>query len=173
MSQDNTAEDIRPRDTVCILNPYKETNRAYGPDSKLIASFVSKINQSNEKTVFLGWRNFLRSQIAELVENYNVSDWDGNEALPIKADVAAIANMLVDALPEQIILPEITPEIDGKISFDWNEGKHMILSFTISTESLVYAAIIETKKIHGETVALYELPQEVKEILSKNFLNRS
>lgn len=152
-----------------LKNPTYESNFAVGRSSLQILDLISQVVQDDGRSILLGWRSHVRSQISDLVAHYSSAGWDGEDALPVSVESASVASVLIDALPDNVIAPEVTPEIDGRISLDWNLGKNRILSVSISSEMLIYAAIVGNRKIHGETTSVYELPQEIKDLLPGYF----
>jgi hypothetical protein len=154
---------------ISLRNPTTESQVAVSEKSIRILDLISEYSKDNERSILLGWRTRVRGEISELLQHYGLAGWDGEDAVPISVEVATIANSLVDILPDNTIPPEITPEIDGRISLDWNLGKNRILSLSISSDSLLFAAIIGLRKIHGETSSIYEIPKEVKDLLPGYF----
>lgn len=154
---------------ISLTNPTYEARRAVGSLSLKILDLITEVNKENDRSILLGWRASVRGQLSEIVANYATIGWDGEDALPISVEAATTINSLIDALPDDVIPPEVTPEINGRISLDWNLGTNRILTMSVSKDTIIYAAIVGTRKIHGESTSIYEIPQEVKNILPGYF----
>lgn len=147
----------------------KEKNKIRYIKNKEKISIQRKNRYQKNKQKELGWRASVRSQLSEILAKYCKPDWDGEGALPISAEAASVAYNLIDSLPDDVVPPEVTPENSGRISLDWNLGTNRILTISISKESIIFASIVGTRKIHGESTSIYELPQEVKNLLPGYF----
>jgi len=113
----------------------------------------------------------LKTEILALAKDHMVEDWDSDGALPISLDVLYYAYEAVNLLPSCIILPSITPEIDGTISFDWNEGKgHLLSCGIIDDNKVVFVGILDGKKIDFITYNSTDLAKEFRTILLEHFM---
>lgn len=154
-------------------NSNAESAKLVGQYSLRIADLCAQAISHNDHSIYLGWRSLLKSQVADIVNSYSTSNWDGEGATAVSVNAASAATALIDALPNNIFLPEVAPDVDGSISLDWNIEKNKIMSLVISQEKIIYATIVGQKKFHGEVPFTYELPKEIDEILSNNFIKRT
>jgi len=80
--------------------------------------------------------------------------WDGEEARAIAPKSVLTAEAFIQALPEDILLPEFAPEPDGCISLDWIQSRDRMFALSIGTgQRLAYAWLDGLDK--GHAVALF------------------
>ena len=90
------------------------------------------------------------SQVQALVKECARSGWDANEAEPISKSAALRAADFIRALPEGFPLPELAPEPDGSISFDWIRSRSRLLSLSVgSADRLPYAWLAGADQGHA------------------------
>lgn len=89
------------------------------------------------------WRTLAITHVYRLREEYAEDGWDGYGAQPIRADTARHAEQFVSMLPAYLPAPDILPESDGEISFDWWFGPNAQFSISIGPSgTLTYAGLI-------------------------------
>lgn len=120
---------------------------------KSISDYISA------KEILYDDKEDLLSELEEIAEEYSVPNWDGYEALPIEPQALELAKKFINALPEDLPLPETAPEPDGSISLDWIWSKDRVFSLSVGkTYELSYAWIDNedrgygVAKFDGETV---------------------
>ncbi len=67
-------------------------------------------------------------------------NWDGYHAKPISRLVYERARAFLDALPMSLPAPDIVPEPDGEIAFEWDRGANHIFSVSIGEATGVHFA---------------------------------
>ncbi len=93
------------------------------------------------------------SQVQALVTECARPGWDANEAEPISKGAASRAADFIRALPESVPLPELAPEPDGSISFDWIRSRSRLLSLSVGeSDRLPYAWFHGGDHGHGVVV---------------------
>src|ERR1700677_349982 len=106
-----------------------DTNANFSFYSKILeVSYFGKFAVVNLKeglnTITKGWRASLKEEIKETYSSRTSLGWDGYDAEPITEESVKNASLFIDALPEDLINPEIIPGSDGFINFEWdNNGK--------------------------------------------------
>ena len=114
---------------------------------------VKKICRESDKrvaTYALLERAFL--ELDEILEECAEPNWDGYGALPVSKDAFKEVKVFLDLLVAEIppvIIPEITPEVDGGIELEWYspEGEELTLSFNgrnVITYSGIFSDNAET-----------------------------
>ena len=63
----------------------------------------------------------VRSQgpLVDYAKKYSMSNWDGYNADPIRADTISTAELILASLPDKFSNPDIAPGADGTIGFEW------------------------------------------------------
>lgn len=121
-------------------------------------------------SIMLGWRADLRSRIAEIYHERRKHGWDGYDADPIRQDALNSAFTLVALLPEEVNKPDIVPESNGRISFEWQGEPGNIVSVEVGNNKLVYASVIDAEiKRHGQEPFCNRFPSEVLSLLKSRF----
>lgn len=85
------------------------------------------------------------------------------DLVPIDIDTAAAAIAFINLLPRSLPVPEVAPDPDGDISFDWMASSGKMFSVSVDAYGrLAYAGRFgENSKVHG-TEQLSEIcPQEI------------
>ncbi len=98
--------------------------------------------------------NRLGEAIANLKETFqdcSSVNWDGYGAQPVSASAYTEALAFLNALPPHIPIPEVVPEPDGSIGFEWENGANRVFTASLSGKgSIVYAGLIgKGTKTHG------------------------
>ena len=113
----------------------------------------------------------LFSELREIEKECSEVNWDGEGAMLVDRMTIEQAENFISALPEDIPLPEVAPDPDGEIAFDWIWDKGHTLSLSISpTGSLAYAWIDGEEKGHATSSFYGKMPQRLINEL-KGFLS--
>jgi hypothetical protein len=126
------------------------TTGFYGETAKLIASLVATANRYSRDNAS-DWRTLAATRVRRLREECGEAGWDGYSAAPISAAVESHAVRFVLKLPVYLPAPDVTPDRDGEISFDWWFGPNAQFGVSVSREgNLSYAGVIgKGVKRHG------------------------
>lgn len=74
----------------------------------------------------------LVDRLDEIVQECSIPNWDGYGAVPIPLEAIHQAEGFAVALPSQAPRPEILPEPDGDVEFEWYAGKEHMVSVSVS-----------------------------------------
>ena len=94
--------------------------------------------------------------------------WDGYDALPLNEAAYFEARKFIESLPliSSIPMPEIIPEPNGDIGFEWSKGKRQVFVVSVSgSNEIVYAGLFGTNKTHGVEYFGDSLPSMIIENL--------
>jgi hypothetical protein len=93
----------------------------------------------------LGW------EILALVAESQAARSSGADEIPVDRETATLAMKFVRLLPRSMPLPEVAPDPDGEISFDWLGDGGKVFSVSINKRGrLAYAGRFgEESKVHG------------------------
>jgi hypothetical protein len=89
------------------------------------------LNSAERSEVLFGDKAEALSDLARLGAEYAQPDWDGDDGVPIDQSALSLAKCFIRAMPDDIPVPEIAPEPDGKISLDWSRSRSRQFSLTI------------------------------------------
>lgn len=163
--------------TMLLSNRYDLARSTVGGVSKASIELQDEITPEvdrtfREPTISWRWKNDLRSDVINILEECEEEDWDGYGAKPVNIENELRIQMILDLLPYYLLPPEIVPEPDGYLSLEWRRDD---VAFSVSVEpfKLIYAAILGAGRTrHGEE-PFYgdDLPESIKDILVTYFLN--
>ena len=116
--------------------------------------------------------DYLGGVLATLKETYqecSKEGWDGYGALPVTQETYDEAVRFLSALPSWLPAPEIVPEPDGDIGFEWNFGKNRMLAASVDgTNRITYAGLLRTgNKSYGTEVFNGSIPQTLVDHISR------
>jgi len=116
--------------------------------------------------------NYLGGVIVILKETYqecSEDGWDGYGALSITQETYDEAVRFLNALPSWLPTPEIVPEPNGDIGFEWTFGKNRTLVASVDgTNRITYAGLLGTgNKSHGTEVFDGSIPQTIISHISR------
>jgi hypothetical protein len=81
---------------------------------------------------------------------------------------------LLNALPDNIPLPQVFVESDSNVGLDWDEGNRRVVSLTIrDTPMIGFAALFGAEPLHGRMAFTGEVPQTLRFLLTRLFPTRT
>ncbi|MEW8660077.1 MAG: hypothetical protein AB2603_17295 [Candidatus Thiodiazotropha endolucinida] len=129
---------------------------------KIKAIFDSAIEELRNS---LTWNPLyeLGPELQEIITECHAEDWDGENACPITQATYSEAFAFIENLPMGLPLPELVPEPEGDIGFEWNRGKNKIFVASINgTGVITYAGLFgKNRKTHGEEAFDENIPQNI------------
>ena len=132
---------------------------------KLFEVTVASLRKSDTWNYLGNTREALKETYQECCEE----NWDGYGALPISQAAYYEAVRFLVALPSWLPTPEIVPEPEGDIGFEWSYGKNRILAASVNgTNRITYAGLLGTgNKAYGTEVFDGSIPQTLVEHISR------
>jgi len=102
-------------------------------------------------------------KLDQVYEECLEEDWDGYGASAISANAYNNACRFLEALPSTIPSPDIIPEPDGEIAFDWHKNRDWSVVVSVgSTDILSYAGLLgKDNKTYGTQVFAISIPKMV------------
>lgn len=139
-------------------------------ESKHIRARLLKILAEVRQPISFSWRETLKDELDEIVQECSKAGWDGYDAEPVSVESAAIAQEFLDLLPDNIQVPDLVPEPSGEIALEWRAGDQKYFSVSMSGNGLVYAGIFGGFcKKYGEERFFGTVPATIIYILSHYF----
>jgi len=92
------------------------------------------------------------NDIREVYYEASKEDWDGYDAEPISEETLIEAKKFARMLPPSLPLPEIVPEPDGSIGFEWYRQKGYVFVVSVAGNNVItYAGLFgKNREIHGK-----------------------
>jgi hypothetical protein len=134
----------------------------------------AQISQQSEHWVPLSATDLARMDLQrELDDMYqeclNVN-WDDEGALAVPSDAYTEASRLLQQLPSWIGLPDVGPEPNGSIGFEWYARPGWVFVVAITgTQSLEYAGTFGASVTHGTEAFVDSVPTSVLRNLRRLF----
>lgn len=130
------------------------------------------IDKAERSIALFGAKQALISDVYGLAAECAQDDWDGEGGAAIAAPVVDRAVEFIRALPAHLPLPEVAPEPDGAVSFDWIASKARVFSLSVGvTRRLSFAWIDGADRGHavarfdGDVVPL-RVMEGIRDIMS-------
>lgn len=106
--------------------------------------------------------------LAAVYEGCGAGDWDGAGAEPVSTKTIEKARAFLSALPSDVPDPEVGPDPDGEVSFDWFAEPDWGVAVALNADGrLSYAAAFGANRAHGTEKFLEEIPQQLLQILRR------
>jgi hypothetical protein len=140
-----------------------------GEAAQIVRRSVVSVRETWWETVSQGYvcRNVF-DQLQALIDEASRDDWDAYGASAVSGLVYQRAMEFARALPSEVTVPEITPEPDGEIAFEWIAGPRWVLSVSVGAHSsLSYAALFGANKVHGKERFIDNLPTAIAQVLAR------
>ena len=110
------------------------------------------------------------AEIHRIAEECNHPNWDSYDALPTKSEAVETAIRFLDLLPDDVSMPDVSPDNDGEISFDWGQGfidtPYMIICTTANPDKFIAVWKVENDP-EREVFLLEEgrIPQRIVDVI--------
>lgn len=126
------------------LGSYARSSTGVSLESGILRKAANTVNIAARRSESLfGWKTKtlqqLRATVAESIE----SGADDDDAVDIDPRALALAEAIVDVLPEGFPLPEFASEPDGSISMDWIRSRHRMFSVSVGVTNRLACAWID------------------------------
>jgi len=132
-------------------------------DAALVGSLITNVQISISNTVSYGNPS---NQLTNLFSECSSEGWDGYGATAIHTDTFRNASRFLQSLPFYLLSPDISPEPDGHVAFEWYYEPRRVVTISISPEGyLHFAALIGSKKRCGSELFLGEISEDILNII--------
>lgn len=140
---------------------YDSINIGRGDDASSDQSLegINKQDNANKN------RKSLLQEIHGLFRDCAMKNWDGYDAKPVSINVYLEAVKLAGSLPKDLPVPDVMPEPNGDIAFEWYKGKRFVLILSVGGDSnITYAGLFGTgSKAYGSEYLGDSLPLSIIE----------
>ncbi len=131
---------------------------------------LRRLKQSISESLALGkLREEVKSKLDRAWVDASVDGWDGYGAKAVSSATYGNALAFLETLPTTTPVPDVVPEPDGEIAFEWDYGPWRILSVSVGPTGLLsYAALYgRTSKAHGAEKFIDRLPGAIAVCLDR------
>jgi len=140
-------------------------------ESQRLNSFIARTFHDLRAAVSWNRPGDAIALLNEVYDECSEPDWNGYGASPVSAAAYEEAVTFLNALPASVPIPEVVPEPDGSVGFEWWNGRHRIFTvMTAGNGSLVYAGIIgRGNKAHGIEAFDDSIPENLLAYINRIF----
>ena len=124
---------------------------AVSPESRSLENILVNERRHQQQSVSLyGAKQAVVNAIWSLFGEHGHADWDGAGAEALDQGAVRFAIALIDVLPENLPMPEVSVDPDGAVLLDWIANKHQSLTVSIDATGIIpYAWIDNGDRGHG------------------------
>ena len=115
--------------------------------------------------------SYLIQEIQGLYREYSENNWDGYGADRISPGAYLEAKKVAGLLPPDLPVPDVMPEPNGNIAFEWYRSKRYIFVLSVEGSSVInYAGLSgRVSKVHGSEHFTDEIPASILERIHNLF----
>lgn len=143
----------------------------WAPDmNPLDLLLVEKGSKENTISYEISERDIkLFTELEEILIGCSRDDWDGEDSIGVSRVSVQFAKKFLRLMPDTIPTPEITPDPDGYISFEWYVDRKNSLMLSIGPAPVIYFAGVfgQDEKLNGKTKLGDEIPDPITGSLAK------
>ena len=114
---------------------------AVSSESWVVTHDTRKIGQTLEHSQALfGTKAEVISELSSLADECGEGNWDGEGAYALEPWAVRTAARFIRVLPEDVPMPEVSPEPDGTVALDWAVASNRVFSVSFGNNlRLAYA----------------------------------
>jgi hypothetical protein len=151
--------------------PIRASDNGVSSDSKKLRELLSMIAAHFRQSA-AGQR--LENALESLIEVYQAClepNWDGYGARPISEAAYFEAVKILGLLPPSLPMPEIVPEPNGEIAFEWYKGREYTFVISVGGNNIItYAGLFgKGNETHGTEYFIELLPTIIVDNIRRLF----
>ena len=101
------------------------------PSNSQYAITLVESDFSSSPNLTLAQLKQCKKDLKDLLETAGKPDWDGEDADPVTEDTIKAAEKVIDELPGESGVPEISADPEGNVEFDWHLDNGTMLTVCI------------------------------------------
>lgn len=148
------------------LSAYARGGSAVSPEAQRVRQAAHAVAELVEKShALFGDKAAALSQLRTLAAKCATEGWDGGDAAALSPMAVLMAEWFVQALPDNLPLPEFAPEPDGGLSLDWIKSRHQIFSISLGdTHRMAYNWVDGADRGYATAIFIgHQIPERVLE----------
>lgn len=109
----------------------------------LLDRVLKEVREHYERPITRDPKERAYHTLKETYDTHRQPDWDGYGASPITKEAHFEAQQFLQLLPDDVVLPAISADPRGAISFEWYKGQDWIFTLVMKgTGVVVYAGLM-------------------------------
>ncbi|MEX1014876.1 MAG: hypothetical protein WDZ80_07000 [Candidatus Paceibacterota bacterium] len=146
-------------------------NHGISDDAKSVTDQLSEVKADIKRESITMGKSFsdLQDELDLILDESQDNNWDGYGSKAVIYDSYLEAQKFVDGYPiSSMVLPEVSIDPDGEISFEWYKNPEYCFSISFSgDEILTYAGLFGINKINGSEYFGDEIPEIILENIKR------
>ena len=143
-------------------------DRSFSEEGGVIRRAVNAVLESSGSTRVGEVKHAAQEALDAAYNMAQVDDWDGEGSARVEPSTYGYASQFILLLPSTSPLPEIMPDTDGEILFEWDQGHRLVFSVSVGRDgTLTFAGLFGHAKIHGIEHLREALPLAVSDSLGR------
>jgi hypothetical protein len=144
-------------------------NHAVGTESREIRRRIEDFWGALQIVMSVEPRRAAVRTLTEIVKDCSVENWDSEGARPVNERTYAEALKFLAALPLTIRVPDVIPEPNGSIGFEWRYGPNAIFVAAVDgTQKISYAGLYgRGSSAHGTENFIDAIPETIMSNLQR------
>ena len=145
------------------------TDQGVSEDATLIRQhLIDVLSSFYESSYIRGVHELAHEALREARADAMLDNWDGYGARAVTEQTFRNAFHFLRSLPSTAPSPEVSPEPDGEIAFEWYAGHGKALSISIGEgDTITFAGMIGRRTFHGTEPLIDELPETILQELGR------
>ena len=139
------------------------TDTGVSPEAQLIREDLMTVLRSFYESSYI--RDVHRPAhlaLRETMADASADNWDGYGARGVTESTFLKALYFLRSLPSTVPSPEVSPEPDGEIAFEWHAGPERAFSVSVGEgDTISFASVQGRRKLHGTELLVDELPETI------------
>ena len=145
-------------------------DRAVSDEAVLLRKLFGLVAESRRESVALSrLLSVAGATLEDVYRNASVENWDGYGARAMSPAAYEHAKAFLEALPTTAPIPDVVPEPDGEVAFEWDRGPWCVFSVSVGSDgTLSYAGLYGRRtKAHGTELFVDAVPKAVMDGLAR------
>ena len=139
-------------------------DRAFSEEARTLDRLIDAASKFSESITVGEPKRTAQEALDVAYKTALVEDWDGEGSARVEPSTYSYAKQFLNLLLGTVPVPEIVPETDGDIMFEWDFGRRLVFSISIGRDgTLTYAGLFGYRKIHGTEHLREALPLVISE----------
>ena len=110
-------------------------------------------------------RERLNKELADILQECSVHDWNGYGAEPIHPDSVTYMRQFLECIPEGFHIPQVAAEPHGGLGVYWHRKGFSISLGIDANKELSWGGVTPCGRVHGSTIFEGVIPEEVLKLL--------
>lgn len=151
-----------PRTAYPLTSPIAEFAYGASDEARSIWRAINTVKTHLMSSVSGQELNRIIYEIRRITQELSFHKWDGYDAVPINIGSSKLAIEFLEGMPRNSSMPEILPEPDGNVAFEWQRSRDYWLVLSFSSDGHIhYAGRYGDNRTKGTEKYMGNVPHEI------------